>query len=74
MRQRRRRKVTFRDVAMLYGLRPNMPDLWHLSPYEFATFWAPVLASFPTRLGGAEHPRHHAVLTEKGQGEGAREL
>eukprot|EP00959_Pyramimonas_sp_CCMP1952_P304204 6366762-Pyramimonas_sp.AAC.1 len=51
---------------MLYGLRPNVPDLWHLSPYEFATFWTPVLVSFPTRVGDADHPRHHAVLTQKG--------
>ena len=34
-RNPRKRKVTFRDVATLYGQRPNHRELWHLSPYEF---------------------------------------
>eukprot|EP00959_Pyramimonas_sp_CCMP1952_P107683 2251618-Pyramimonas_sp.AAC.1 len=41
MRQKRRRKVTVRDVGMLYGLRPKSSGLWDLSPYEFATYWTP---------------------------------
>eukprot|EP00959_Pyramimonas_sp_CCMP1952_P245588 5132990-Pyramimonas_sp.AAC.1 len=60
MRRPRRRKVTLRDVAMLYGLRPESPDLWHLSTYEFATYWTPTLLSFPTRMKDADHPRHRA--------------
>ena len=66
MRQQRRRKVIVRDVGMLYGLRPQSSGLWDLSPYEFATYWTPVLLSYPTRVGDAEHPRHHATLTQRG--------
>eukprot|EP00959_Pyramimonas_sp_CCMP1952_P312682 6545157-Pyramimonas_sp.AAC.1 len=68
-RRRSRRKVALRDVAMLRGLRPNLPDLRHLSPREFAAFWMPILPSYPTRAKGAEHPRRRAVLTEVGNAE-----
>ena len=46
-RSPQRRKVTFRDVAMLYGQRPKHPQVWHLSPYEFTMYWRPKLMSYP---------------------------
>eukprot|EP00959_Pyramimonas_sp_CCMP1952_P266153 5564596-Pyramimonas_sp.AAC.1 len=69
MRNPRRRKVTIRDVAMLYGLRPRREGLWHLSPYEFAMYWRPVLVAYPTsiREAKADRDRHHAVLTAEGE-------
>ena len=27
------------DIARAYGLRPQHPAIWHLSPYEFTTYW-----------------------------------
>ncbi len=38
-RSRRHKKVTFRDVSMFYGHRPNKDQdhrVWYLSPYEFS--------------------------------------
>eukprot|EP00959_Pyramimonas_sp_CCMP1952_P068618 1432241-Pyramimonas_sp.AAC.1 len=69
MRNPRRQKVTIRDVAMLYGLRPKRDGLWHLSPREFPTYWRPVLAAYPTSLRGAkaDRDRQHAFLTAEGE-------
>eukprot|EP00959_Pyramimonas_sp_CCMP1952_P331961 6951126-Pyramimonas_sp.AAC.1 len=54
---------------MLYGLRPNRDGLWHLSPCEFATYWRPVLVSYPTSIRDADAnlDRHHAFLTARGE-------
>ena len=41
MRNRKKKKVTIRDVAMLYGQRPHDDPIWYLSPYEFVTYWGP---------------------------------
>ena len=65
-RNKKRKRVTLKDVSILYGQRPNVPELWFLSPYEFVAEWEPVLASYPTTLGSLEDPRHHATLTETG--------
>lgn len=43
-RNKRKKKITFRDVAVLYGYQPQLPELWYLSPYEFVTYWEPRLA------------------------------
>ena len=66
MRNRKKKKVTIRDVAMLYGQRPHDDPIWYLSPYEFVTYWEPQLLSYPTTLEDAENPAHHAKLTDAG--------
>jgi hypothetical protein len=66
-RNKKKKKVTFRDVATLYGQRPQDDRVWHLSPYEFVTYWEPLLLSYPQTLADAEDPKHHARLTEAGR-------
>ena len=66
-RNPRRRKITIRDVATLYGQRPHHPDLWYLSPYEFVMKWEPKLLSYPTSLTRVDSKEHHAQLTEAGR-------
>ena len=44
-RNARKKKVAFRNVAVLYGERPA--ELKHLSPYEFVTYWDAVLCKYP---------------------------
>ena len=66
MRNPKRKKVTFRDVATLYGQRPLIPDVWYLSPYEFATYWEPVLLSYPMSERDNESDEFHATLTCEG--------
>ena len=51
---------------MLYGQRPRTDAVWHLSPYEFVTYWEPQLLSYPQNLAEASDPRHHATLTASG--------
>ena len=65
-RNPRRRKVTIRDVATLYGQRPRHPDVWYLSPYEFVMYWSPELASVPLSLGDENNPEHHVKLSDSG--------
>ena len=68
-RNPRKKKLTFRDVAVFYGQRPKHelhPELWYLSPYEFVTYWEPVLLSYPQSLQDKDNPNHHAALTEEG--------
>ena len=68
-RNPRRRRVTIRDVAMLYGQRPKHDDIWHLSPYEFVMYWEPVMCSYPLKADD-EHIRenqHHVSLTIEGR-------
>ena len=67
-RNPRRRKITTRDVAVLYGQRPNNADLWHLSPYEFVMHWEVQLLSYPTSLEDVNRRDHHVDMTEKRQG------
>ena len=63
-RNPRKKKVTFRDVAVLYGERP--PELQYLSPYEFVTYWEAVLCKYPTTVDAPEK-QFHAALTELGK-------
>ena len=65
-RNKNKKCVTFKDVGILYGQRPNVPELWFLSPYEFVSEWEPVLASYPTTLRAAQDSEHHALLTDTG--------
>ena len=65
-RNPRRRKITIRDVATLYGQRPRHPDLWYLSPYEFVMKWEPQLLSYPTSLADMTHKKHHVEMTASG--------
>ena len=41
VRNRKKKKVTFKDVAMLYAYRPAHPEIFEMSPYEFVTGMAP---------------------------------
>ena len=66
MRNPRKRKVTLRDVSLLYGQRPKHPDMWHLSPYEFVMYWEPTLANYPISLDDMEEDEFHARLTASG--------
>ena len=67
MRTKHHRKITFRDVATLYGERPCDRRVWHLSPYDFAAEWEVVMLSYPQSLADRDNPRHHAVLTPAGE-------
>ena len=63
---RRRKKLYFRNVSVLYGERPRDSEVWQLSPYEFVTHWEPKLVSFPQSLADAENPDHHVKLMQLG--------
>ena len=67
MRNPRKRRVTFRDVAVLYGHRPRHKSLWYLSPYEFVSQWEPVLLTYPQRMNDEEREDVHAKLTSEGK-------
>ena len=67
MRNARRRKVTFRDVATLYGHRPKHDAVWFLSPYEFVTYWEPIMLAYPLTLAQDGDDANHACLTEGGK-------
>ena len=45
---RRRKKLHFRDVSVLYGERLRDSEVWQLSPYEFVTHWEPKFVFIPT--------------------------
>ena len=64
---RRKKKLYFRNVSVLYGERARHPEEWHLSPYEFVTHWQPVLTSFPQSLADADNAEHHVLLTSLGR-------
>jgi hypothetical protein len=63
-RNARKKKVAFRNVAVLYGERPS--ELKHLSPYEFVTYWDALLCKYPM-VEDAEISDYHAVLTDLGK-------
>ena len=65
-RSKRKGKITFRDVAVLYGQRPHDLRVWYLSPYEFVSDWEVKRLSYPTTIEAAADPRHHVDLTEAG--------
>ena len=65
-RNRWKKRITLKDVSVLYGQRPNVPELWFLSPYEFVSEWEPILASYPTTLRAMDFQEHHCDLTEEG--------
>ena len=65
-RNPRKKQVTIKDVSTLYGQRPQVPDLWFLSPYDFVSEWEPVLVSYPTSLRNMHDSKYHAFLTESG--------
>ena len=50
VRNRKKKKVTFRDVAMLYAYRPSHPEMFEMSPYEFVTHWEVKLLKYPLTL------------------------
>ena len=62
-----KRKVTIRDVSVLYGQRPKHADVWHLSPYEFVMYWEPTLAKYPLSLLENDLDVCHARLTPTGR-------
>ena len=59
-----KKKVAFRNVAVLYGERPV--ELKYLSPYEFVTYWDAVLCKYPM-VEDAEITDYHAELTALGK-------
>ena len=65
-RNSRKRKITLRDVAVLYGQRPKHQDVWHLSPYEFLMYWKPELARYPTSVKDLERGGRHVTMTPCG--------
>jgi hypothetical protein len=65
-RSKRKGNITFRDMAVLYGQRPNDKRLWYLSPYEFESDWEVRFLSYPQSLHDTYNPRHHAELTDAG--------
>ena len=65
-RNPRRRRVTIREVAMLYGQRPKDPSIWYLSPYEFVTHWEPCLASYPLSFTSHRDGEHRVPMTPLG--------
>jgi hypothetical protein len=65
-RSKRKGKITFRDMAVMYGQRPNDKRIWYLSPYEFETDWEVNFLSYPQSLHDTDNPRHHAELTDAG--------
>ena len=69
----RKRRVTFRDVAVLYGQRPNDDSVWYLSPYEFVTYWEPVLLNCPLQHPSNPRETYHATLTSSGQAKVSRQ-
>ena len=66
-RNKKKKKVLFRDVAILYGQRPKHPSVWYLSAYEFVSAWEPSLVSYPLTIDDAENPEHHVTLTPPGR-------
>lgn len=64
MRNKRHRKVTFRDVGICYGRRPFDDRVWYLSPYELVSELDVFLLSYPQALTDADHARHHVDVTE----------
>ena len=66
-RNPRRHRVTFKDVALLYGQRPQEDSVWFLSPYEFVAQWEPVLVNYPLSLAPTRMMTYHATLTDAGR-------
>ena len=56
-RKGQKRHIRYQDVALMYGHRPKIPEVWYLSPYEFETHWEVCYASFPQSLDD-DNPRH----------------
>ena len=56
-----------KNVAFLYGHRPQHPDIWFLSAYEFMVYWRIEIASFNRGPEvDADNPGH-CLLTACGQ-------
>ena len=51
---------------MLYGYRPQVPEVWYLSPYEFVSSWEPVMVKYPMPWKAQQSGEYHATLTEDG--------
>ena len=67
-RDPRRRRVTIRDAALLYGQRPKDSAVWYLSPYEFVMQWEPGLASHPLpMMNESQDEKHHVNMTPEGK-------
>ena len=65
-RSSQRRRVAIRNVSLLYGQRPQHPDIWYLSPYEFVRYWEPTLCSYPLSEEQDAANVCHARLTVEG--------
>ena len=63
---KKKKKLYFRNVSVLYGERPQNSEVWQLSPYEFVTYWEPQLVSYPQSLEDVENPCHHVKMTHSG--------
>ena len=60
--------TVIKNVSYLYGHRPKHPPLvWHLSAYEFVSYWKVVLARYPISIEAACDDTCHAELTGKGR-------
>ena len=46
-RHERHRKVTLRDVEILFGERPQHDTVWCSSPYDIVSEWNAVMLSYP---------------------------
>ena len=65
-RNRRHRKVAVRDMAIMYGHRPKIPEIWYLSACEFEVYWEVALIRAPQNLGDNEQADMQAELTKAG--------
>ena len=63
-RNRRHRRVAVRDMAVMYGHRPKIPEIWYLSPYEFEVYWEIALIRAPQTLADSQKADMQAELTD----------
>ena len=58
------------DIARAYGLRPQHPAIWYLSPYEFTTYWELKPTNVPHTwaewCSQTTAKKWHVTLTEQG--------
>jgi len=63
-----RRKLTNKNIVMLYGQRPmNVSELRYMSPYEFTMYFEPILLRYPLSIEEDESGHCHAKLTTTGK-------
>ena len=66
VRNKRHRKIAFRDVGAFYGYRPRDDRMWYLSPYKFVTEWQVVPVNYPQSLTTTHDASYQAYLIEEG--------